>query len=331
MAKKEFTAPYFAKKATTLQEGVDWANEQDVSTLRHFFLNKPSLPIIAIGSGGSLSKGVFLSYLTGQEKALTTVMTPLEFRDLSGDAISGHKVLLISESGRNKDIENAARKALKFRPENVCALTLTKKNKLTDLFSKYPTATIASYDYPFGRDGFVSSKSHAAYLTLLYRIFNDKVQMPEVPYAVYKGLDGILNFVVLYSPLGKSAALDFESKTSEAGLGCSLLADYRNFCHGRSNFLEKVPDTAIVAFITPKDRALAEAILSKLPPVIKVYKVTASSGDAQAAIELLFQSYQLVLALGIARGIDPERVKHNNKEFGDYVTELFHLPFAKLY
>src|SRR5207249_1115932 len=52
--------------------------------------------------------------------------------------------------------------------------------------------------------------------------------------------------VILFSPAIQAAALDIESKFSEAALGTTQLADFRNFAHGRHNWLAKRGDSTAV-------------------------------------------------------------------------------------
>ena len=67
--------------------------------------------------------------------------------------------------------------------------------------------------------------------------------------------------VVLHGPTTQAAAIDLESKFSEAALGGVQLADYRNFAHARHHWQAKRgDDTGIRACITDDHRELAEAL-----------------------------------------------------------------------
>src|SRR5207244_3270959 len=72
--------------------------------------------------------------------------------------------------------------------------------------------------------------------------------------------------IVLYGPETYPAAVDLESKFTEAALGSTQLADYRNFAHGRHHWLAKRgTDTGVLAIVTDGDRELAESTLTLLP------------------------------------------------------------------
>ena len=64
----------------------------------------------------------------------------------------------------------------------------------------------------------------------------------------------------------ESAAFDLESKLVEAGLVSVLLADYRNFAHGRHHWLAKNPDSAVVALASKEETLLAERTLRTTSP-----------------------------------------------------------------
>ena len=72
--------------------------------------------------------------------------------------------------------------------------------------------------------------------------------------------------VVLHGVSSKIGAIDLESKFSEAALGNLQVADYRNFAHGRHNWIYKRgKSSGILAFITPEDNALAKKTLAFNP------------------------------------------------------------------
>ena len=72
--------------------------------------------------------------------------------------------------------------------------------------------------------------------------------------------------MVLYGPSTRVAAVDLESRFAEAALQDLFISDYRNFAHGRHNWLAKRPDsTAVLAFVTPDDREIASKTLSLFP------------------------------------------------------------------
>ncbi len=74
------------------------------------------------------------------------------------------------------------------------------------------------------------------------------------------------HLVVLFGELGRPAAIDLESKFSEVGLASVQLADFRNFAHGRHNWLDKhLSNTVVVSIEIGQEAALASRTLRLLP------------------------------------------------------------------
>ena len=114
--------------------------------------------------------------------------------------------------------------------------------------------------------------------------------------------------LVLHDYWGKSAAADAESKLSEAGLANVQLADYRNFAHGRHNWLDKAGDeTCVAALITPECGRLAARTLGLLPDGVPVLEMSTEFDGPVAAMDLVLQVFRLVGFFGVLRGIDPGR------------------------
>ena len=167
---------------------------------------------------------------------------------------------------------------------------------------------------------------------LMYRCFFDAKPSKHIGngigYALNHSFDfsKIDNFIVLHSNLSEPVAVDLESKFSEAALGSVLMADYRNFGHGRHQWFDKKGDNScIVALINDNDRELAEKTLGKMPEDVHMVRIESGLKTPLATIDLLLKSFQFVSAIGTQRGIDPGR-----PGVPDYGTELYHLNFAKL-
>jgi hydroxymethylpyrimidine pyrophosphatase-like HAD family hydrolase len=87
-----------------------------------------------------------------------------------------------------------------------------------------------------------------------------------------------------------------------------MLVDYRQFAHGRHNWLDKRRhQTGIVAFINPIDERLANATLAQLPKTIPVWRCQATDTGAIGTIQQLLATFGFVSAGGRAVGIDPGR------------------------
>jgi hydroxymethylpyrimidine pyrophosphatase-like HAD family hydrolase len=114
--------------------------------------------------------------------------------------------------------------------------------------------------------------------------------------------------VVLYGSATHAAAVDLESKFTEAALGHTQLADYRNFAHGRHHWLAKHGGTsAILAFSDESDRVLASKTLSLVPKGIPVARLDFSGEFLQVMMASLLTTLHIVGWAGEARQIDPGR------------------------
>ena len=100
--------------------------------------------------------------------------------------------------------------------------------------------------------------------------------------------------VVLHGPETHAAAVDLESKFSEAALGDVQLADFRNFAHGRHHWLAKRGgESGVLAMLTNEDRQLGEALLELLPAAVPVVRLAAPGQDTVAALAALAQVFMV--------------------------------------
>jgi hypothetical protein len=107
---------------------------------------------------------------------------------------------------------------------------------------------------------------------------------------------------------GQPAALDLESKFTEAALGSIQMADYRNFAHGRHHWLAKRgTTTAVLALVTNDDRDIADKTLRLIPSDIPVARIDIPHGGIPASLAALANVLYIVSLAGKARDIDPGR------------------------
>ena len=289
--------------------------------------------MICIGSGGSFSAASYAAMLYKQMCGLAVPMTPLAF-DTSSDAIiQDSKLLFFSASGRNKDFLIAFQRGLEVGRGDMAGVCLRESSKLDAIIEKCnPDFKKHTFPIPTVKDGFLATNSLVAFFVLMYRCFFDAKPSKHIGngigYALNHSFDffKIDNFIVLHSNLSEPVAVDLESKFSEAALGSVLMADYRNFGHGRHQWFDKKGgNSCIVALINDNDRELAEKTLGKMPEDVHMVRIESGLKTPLATIDLLLKSFQFVSAIGTQRGIDPGR-----PGVPDYGTELYHLNFAKL-
>lgn len=323
----------FKGELEKLQSTIKWAEKQDVTALRSFFSINAGTPLICIGSGGSYSAASYAAMLYKQMCGLSVSMTPLAFDTSADTIIQNSKLLFFSASGRNKDFLIAFQRGLEVGRGDMSGVCLRESSKLDAIIEKCnPDFQKNTFLIPSVKDGFLATNSLVAFFVLMYRCFFDAKPSQYVGkgkgYAQKHTFDfsKIDNFIVLHSNLSEPVAVDLESKFSEAALGSVLMADYRNFGHGRHQWFDKKGDNScIVALINENDRPLAEKTLSKMPEDVHVVRIESDLRTPLATIDLLVKSFQFVSTIGEVRGIDPGR-----PGVPDYGTELYHLNYAKL-
>lgn len=323
----------FNQELEKIKSTIRWAEMQNVSNLRSFFSVNAGTPLICIGSGGSFSAASYAAMLYKQMCGLAVSMTPLAFDTSADTIIQDSKLLFFSASGRNKDFLIAFQRGLEVGRGEMAGVCLRESSKLDAIIEKSnPDFKKHTFPIPTIKDGFLATNSLVAFFVLMYRCFFDAKPSRNIG----KGIgftqnhafdfSKIESFIVLHSNLSEPVAVDLESKFSEAALGSVLMADYRNFGHGRHQWFDKKGENScIVALINDNDRPLAEKTLNKMPEDVNVVRIESDLGTPLATIDLLVKSFQFVAAIGNVRGIDPGR-----PGVPDYGTKLYHLNYAKL-
>ncbi len=296
---------------------IEWALSQDITTLRgalHRQLGAHNL--VAIGSGGSFTAAAFAALLyeaaTGR---LARAATPVEA--ISRSPLRDTGVLLLSARGTNVDILRAAETLLGLGYDPVSAVTTRIESPLSQILTRYG-ATTHAFTVPGGRDGFLATNSLIATMVLLYRALSPVAGLaveeesglttarPSV-----KGPGAVLGnrtLVALAQGWAVPAALDLESRFSEAALANVTVTDPRNFAHGRHNWLSlHAADTGIVSFETESSTRDAARMLRFLPKETDVIRVISAKEGPAATIELVRAVMDFAGQVAEARGIDPGR------------------------
>jgi hypothetical protein len=112
--------------------------------------------------------------------------------------------------------------------------------------------------------------------------------------------------IVLHGPSTLPAAIDVESKLTEAALGSVQLADYRHFAHGRHHWVAKRRSgSAVLALISEDDRRVAESTLALLPSDVPVVRLDVPHSGWLAGISAMARGFFLSASAGRSRDIDP--------------------------
>ena len=299
---------------------------------KFLFEENKQIPLVCIGSGGSLSACHYAVQLYQQRNGvLAKAMTPLQLMYAGREIIRSCKLLFLSASGKNKDILNAIKYGLKYNEAGMMSLTLRKNNPIEVLLEQSPKVLCWCEDIPSEKDGFLATNSLLATFTLLckaagFTIHNSSFNYDLKPETSNLKLEVLQNFIVLYGSAGEPVAWDIESKLTEAALGSVLLSDYRNFGHGRHNWFDKRgKNSGIIALVTPIERELAHKTIDCLPKDVPVIYISTELETPKASIDMLLKAFRFVNDLGEARGIDPGR-----PGIPGYGRVLYNLDYFKL-
>ncbi len=333
--------PYL-KELQSLESTYSQVIEMDISPLVRAVISATSLPLISVGSGGSLSAAYYIALLHQMfSKQIAKAVTPLEVIKNAPFATDS-AFWFLSAGGRNTDINNAFRKVVLNEPRMLLVICAKKGSPLVRFANRYKYTNIFDFDLPTKKDGFLATNSLIAFSTLSARtylkIFSDEKILPGNIWELlnHKGstesyltrlkeyFSNFWNreyFIVLYSSLTQPAALDLESKFTEAALGSILLSDYRNFAHGRHYWLaERGNNSAVIALITDQDKELAQKTINLFPKGIPVAELYFPGHDIRASLSALVTSLYIAAIAGENRGIDP-----GQPEVPSFGRNIYHL------
>jgi len=276
-----------------------WAAEQDAALLRRAVQLYGNRGILAVGSGGSFTAA---AYAADQHFRVygrpSQAITPLEVFQVPTNAATNAAGLLLSAEGKNHDILAAA-KQLRLRACPSIGLTLRTISPLVELCDETGAASLAAYDMPWGKDGYLATNSLIATLILLWRAYgSDGSVAAELPALVdwFQQFDRRIEqagsisrserALILHSAVGRIGAIDLESKLTEGALAFGQVCNFRQFAHGRHLQLYQPSEpVTLVNFSTGGD-PLAAKTIGLLPtavgPVVDVNLPRIS--DAGAAI-----------------------------------------------
>ncbi len=311
----------------------------DIDPLSAAVARIAGIPLLATGSGGSLTAAHVAANLHERYcDALGKSVTPSELisSPMRFDPVS---VLFLSAAGRNVDIVRAFREVALREPHQSLVLCGREKSPLADSASGIDHASAFSYDLPSRRDGFLATNSLLAFIVLICRAWSNAAgvkqdlpaTLPEISFDESRTLDELWskqNLIVLFGNNTASAAIDLESKFTEAALGSTLLSDYRNFAHGRHHWIAKHPEeTAIIAFAGNDDRRVARKTLDLIPDSIPILEIPIHEENEAATLTSLLHVYRLTASAGKFRGIDPGRP--GVPDFGRRIYHLKSNPIAR--
>ena len=296
---------------------------EDVTALREFLFADPSRPLVSTGSGGCESAGDFLALLYGARGGVAVSVTPYTLNSFSDAALATSKVVLVSKGGHNNDIVAATRRALAVNPDGTACINFSaaERNKALQVFRKTGAGHPFIFPIRGTHDGFVSVGTALAYFALMTKVFQKDadlekyISVPANPFTLClndgttlrpEDFRGIKNYIFLHGSWGRPVAWNLEGKMVESGLAGAGVFDYRNYCHGRfiwtSNHLE---DSAVVLFVSPRERDIAERTRKFLPAGTKLVLLETEHDAPEASLDLLVRATDFFYAICPACGVDP--------------------------
>jgi len=331
------------------QKTYNWSLFAPVKSLAESLASVIRFPLIAVGSGGSLTSAAVVAMLhtqfTGQ---LARVMTPYE---LAMSPVSLHEtgVLLCTAGGSNPDVLSCFDAMVRREPALLAAICTRLNSPLAKAASTSQWALCHEFDTPVRKDGFLATNSLLATVVLLFRayeqIYGTSSSLPPTiseilnpNYSIDRSLEELeksfrplslrATLTVLHGRATQPAAADLESRFTEAALGNVQLADYRNFAHGRHHWLaRKADDTAVLILSSPEDKVSAERTAALLPKSIPQLHLQFPPGF-RGTLSAILHSIYLGWFSAKTHGIDPGKPKV--PQFGRKLYHLRAIPKSRL-
>jgi hydroxymethylpyrimidine pyrophosphatase-like HAD family hydrolase/fructoselysine-6-P-deglycase FrlB-like protein len=319
----------FATELANLSHTYSWALAEPIECLARWVRRAVKAPLAVVGSGGSYTSAVFASALhTLFAGRPAKTMTPLELV-ASPLHLADVTLLLLSGSGSNPDILACLDRVRASPPMRFGILCARRGSPLASAATCLGDESVHEHEPPSGRDGFLATNTLIATCVLLTRAYasawsnanplpptlaelaHPRVREPEFADDLEDRCRPLWEretTVVLHGYSSQSAAVDLESKFTEAALGHLQTADYRNFAHGRHHwFARHSAASGVFAIVAPEDRMMAERTLRLLPEDIPVVRLDLPHDGYCGALAGIAVGMHVVGLAGRARGMDPGR------------------------
>lgn len=308
----------FKSELDKIQDTITWALNQSVEDIADFIESSLDDPLLIVGSGGSLTAAHLVKLHHERIGACAKVITPYELLT-TDENLRNSNILFLTAGGRNPDIIFSFKHAAKSEPRNLMAVCMRKKSTLKEIENVYNHAKVVDFSIPSGKDGFLATNSLIAFCTLFSHVYEivlqQKEKIDEINIQKYDdyidilgkaNFEKITTFSVLFGKWGLPAAMDLESKFTEAAIRNVQLADFRNFAHGRHYWLAKNYDTSgIVVIYTPDEEKVVSKTLELLPKEVTIYRITSDYDGPKGALDLLIKVLYFVYIVASKQHLDP--------------------------
>lgn len=306
----------FSEELDRMEDTLLWSVAVKIPPPPSVDLPAPGLRVV-IGSGGSFTVATALATLEcNSGGGVALALTPLQYVQ-QADKLAPHAALLISAEGKNRDILNAASKAFAVATSSE-VLTFSNTSPLTSLAAQAPSVRVLSFDPPWSRDGYLATNSLLASVVLGFRLRGAGVEAGPLAafLGLYRNTDRLeriavevartRRLLVLHGTNGLIAAVDLESKLSEAAFAFTQISDLRQFAHGRHIQLsiEGAP-VPVIAFISRHEDALWNSTRKHVPAHVTVMECALPADQATAAVAGLLVVMALVEKVASVLNQDP--------------------------
>ena len=162
----------YASELRQLSTTLDWASTVEMKPLRRIVSAAESLPLMAVGSGGSLTAAHLLAAAhrryTGHQ---ASVVTPLDAAVHSLDP--SLSLWLLSAGGSNVDILASFSALVRCEPEQLVVVCGRRQSRLAMAAMRHEFVDVIDAEGPAGKDGFVATNSLIAASVLICRAYSE--------------------------------------------------------------------------------------------------------------------------------------------------------------
>ena len=309
----------YARQLQRLEWTVQHAAGQSFDDLAGVLAALATRQAFFIGTGGALAVAQLAADLHEHRASmLGRAVTPLEFLAHPPTSLAG--AMLFSASAKHPDAR-AALAVLDGGGYTPAAVVTHRAANASAALSTASYVRVIEIPSELSGVGFLATNSVMAMATALVRAHQPQERIaPDVAQPVTEPPD-VRDWVVLSAPGLQSAALDFETRLAELGIGTAQVVDYRNFAHGRHFGLDRRrAEVAVLALVSGRTQALAERTIRLLPTEIPVVRLHSDAQWPVSVLELLAGSIRLAARISENAGVDPARP--GVPEFG---RRLYHL------